>query len=771
MGLFDILKSGDSNKDQMIQGLRKQNHELKANQYEFRPSMAYTESFGNEGKLRITEIHPVEMWRLCDISDTCQIIVNAIVREEFRNGVEVIEKYVQHCEKCKVDYDSEQDGDVCPECGEELIEPDPKNRQRLDELVKKANDNKQALKSVAITIAKDLEQDDNGFCLIHNEYSFLQGRELRDKRQIKEVLRIHPLTVDIIADSMGRLGRNDSGERVFFCPIHRDKIHPIGDDVENPLCPQCGTEMFQANYRSGGTTWWGEYSMGTEKYYASHEIIHLIKYNPSLIRGRSNFMPSYHKIRTLRAMDIFMEDAYVNQRVRGIIIANTSNQASFDKAWKSVIAQVRSKPNEIPAMSFESSTGTKEFVKYEPLMPSPEEMNFIDVRNEFRRQIGANFGVTPIFNMDTAENSGGDQGHQITVHNRAVQDGQECINEQLFNVLCEEILHITDYTIRLKPNEKRDEMTEQQELQLKIQNAQQMKTLGMIVSLKDGEEIEFEYKMPEEGLPQTDSFGNPQGGNPAQGSGQTHDINTPTIQDQRFEGEPMHDHESQNQKFEGEPIDVKRAMPISKKKLQKEGGAVTTSSAGSFNPVYSRLKQHIIDHATDIEKSEGFTVNKEELSRQIAEKLYDTIFRRKFQGISKANSDLIKDRLIEAIIDKNYDYDKLAKEITKLAGKDYTREEAERVVRTEMQNLNNTIRENTFRNSDPEGKRKAVWISTPDYRRTHTCAKITERAKNGVTLEELKQIIKEEADQNTYDESRPWNPHINCRSNLSWKKV
>lgn len=86
-----------------------------------------------------------------------------------------------------------------------------------------------------------------------------------------------------------------------------------------------------------------------------------------------------------------------------------------------------------------------------------------------------------------------------------------------------------------------------------------------------------------------------------------------------------------------------------------------------------------------------------------------------------------------------------------------------RIARTESHNIRNLARENSYDKVDEAGELKFKWIGPKDSRTTKFCQKITNRTKNGVTRKELREIIREEADQETYMASRPYSPHINCR--------
>ncbi|MHC1583107.1 MAG: phage minor head protein [Methanosarcinales archaeon] len=137
------------------------------------------------------------------------------------------------------------------------------------------------------------------------------------------------------------------------------------------------------------------------------------------------------------------------------------------------------------------------------------------------------------------------------------------------------------------------------------------------------------------------------------------------------------------------------------------------------------------------------------------------ILRRVYEGLSKVLSDKINERVKEYF--KHGDFERLVREIKEVGNMTYSR--ADRIARTESGVVENLALANAYRESDPEGKRRYRWVSIPDERRTEWCKKISELTRHGVTLEELREIIKEHGDPRLKDR-RPFQVHINCRSTI-----
>ena len=212
--------------------------------------------------------------------------------------------------------------------------------------------------------------------------------------------------------------------------------------------------------------------------------------------------------------------------------------------------------------------------------------------------------------------------------------------------------------------------------------------------------------------------------------------------------------------------------------FEKEEGAgdspVTSETPGVFSPSYGgrkgkkRRKQYVKDflktNINDITKSEdqqNDILNKADDLRRFIE---EGLFNRKFQGLSKSMSELIKEFILRAV-SKGYSMERV---MNYMERKGVPKKQASAIFRTEVHELRNRSREWSY--EQLPGEHKFKWIGPGDHRRTETCARITERTKDGVSIEKLKRIIQEET-QNAKDrgelpanyEARDYTPHFNCR--------
>ena len=437
---------------------------------------------GEEVRIPYYPIHERTLFDLAVYSDTLRTIHMQLKKEIFRHGYLIEEKFAKKCEQCNKEF--KHPTDKCDECGGMvLLDPDINQKKILLAFIKRCNDNDQDILDVSSEVNDDLETVDDGYMQLTKDYYFNKESGEMEQSVPVELLRTHPMHIRIIADRTGRPGRDAEGKIVLVCIDHRENYHK---DVE--YCPMCKKKMFPAYFR--GETYESKYI-----YYIKGEIYHKSKYKPSLTYGFPPILAAWLKITTLMAQDSYMNKYYTKQRPpRGMLFINTPNMESIKKAWNWMLDQFKQNPHMIPPIAIENPTGNKsgKLVEFIDFMKSPEEMQFIEMRNEFRRQIGAIYGVMPLFQADLSASGGlNNEGLQITVTNRAIQDGQGVFNDGFYPWLLEQ-LEITDYTLTLEPSEEKDEMAEVQLKTAEAGYARLMQAMGFEVTLNEDEEFEFE---------------------------------------------------------------------------------------------------------------------------------------------------------------------------------------------------------------------------------------------------------------------------------------
>jgi hypothetical protein len=99
-------------------------------------------------------------------------------------------------------------------------------------------------------------------------------------------------------------------------------------------------------------------------------------------------------------------------------------------------------------------------------------------------------------------------------------------------------------------------------------------------------------------------------------------------------------------------------------------------------------------------------------------------------------------RMVFGGLERKTGYTKVARRIEEKH--DLPPQQAETIVQTESHEIEGVMREINFQESDPYGREKYRWVVNRDKRRCAICERIGDRTKNGVTLERLKEIIREE---------------------------
>jgi uncharacterized protein with PIN domain len=684
MGLFDIIKRRDvlllkhklNNIRQAIinDGLASDNI-AKVPKYPLEPKILYD-----------TTAH----------SDILTITFQAIRDEIFRNGFEFRPRFVKKCENDECEAEFNEEVERCEICNSTVRDPSKDNVEDLEKQIKTGvNLNGQALFEVLKEFEEDLEVIDNGYLMFIKEYLF-KGTEIFQSN-ISEILRGNPIFISKIANDEGVPSMDNEGNIQKICVDHRDILR---DDKE--FCPVCGKRLYPALFVSE--------KKSKKVYYIEGEILHVSKYNPSILYGYSNIFSCWMKVITLWQMDKYIMQYYQKQRSpKGLLVANTSNRDSLEAAWEAIKIKASQNPHLAQLLAIEHNSASKDMVKWIDFMKPLSEMQYTETRNEMRRQVGACFGVMPIFHADISTSGGlNNEGMQITVTNRAVERGQMIFNDKVFPFMLKQF-GIFDYELVLMPNEEQDEAADQELMNKKILNARAMLEMGFEVQFKDDD---FTYS----GDPDPDAV---------------------------LPKEPM-----------GLP-----GFPANN--VADDVQSVTGEPKKSFKPSpYKALKTMWEIEQEDIEKNIDRNIvmkaDNEHLDK-LTEQMYDL----KFVGLTKKQSEGLKDIMLDGFIERK-GIREVSREAEKYLDGAISAGEVERIIRTEHTAIRNKMREFMFQEADPENKLKYKWVGPTDHRTTDICESIKRRTKKGVSLKQLKKIVNEESRKGGF-EPRDWVPHINCR--------
>ena len=410
-------------------------------------------------------------------------VLSTLQQEIFRRGYYWEKKFHKKCTAC--DKEFQHDVDECKECGStELISPNPDQLVYPRWLIEQRNSMEQTFMDVLREIEYDLNITDDAFLILIKEYFIDPETNEMAFHRIKEIVRGDPIFMRIIADKRGV-----RGGRFRVCPIHRNEVKSFSE--EEKKCSICGTEMEDVHHVNTAGS-------GKTQYYLKGEVIHVSKYNPSKLYGRSPVSTLWRQAMTLTAMDNYMYTAYSKRRIpRGILSISTENLESMKAFWKATDEKLERDPHYIPKIATEGNG--KGGVNWVKLMDSLEEMQYIPARDEMRQRIAAFYGVSNVFMMDTGKSGGlNNEGMQILVTNRAVEFGHKVYTEHLFPRMMEQ-MDVTDWKLTLYPNEEEDEVTRLRRDEMEVNIAQRMMMMGYKPTLQEdaNRDIRFIHKQPD----------------------------------------------------------------------------------------------------------------------------------------------------------------------------------------------------------------------------------------------------------------------------------
>ena len=484
-----------------------------------RPSIAQPYMATDTGaKLPIFPFPLIMIYELADNIDALRIPIETLNREIFKNGFEIVEKWKFKCTNCGKEFQYEplvtnlpdeqpfqsnqdnednslpkskrrttnktlkivEDDVMCDSCGNtKLLRPNPKNRKILEGLLNEPiNSNEQTLEDVTRQIERDLEIADNAYLLVLKNYWIddKTGLISEKKTEIKEMLRIDPPQVAMIADSDGRIGYDDKRNEIFVCPRfeHRDKR------LTSNTCDRCGAQALKAIMEVNSV-----YSIGIPQpkrvIYGEGEVIWKAgKYKPGLIYGYSPIYSVWSKAMSLTHMDEYIRKYFDKMRPpRGMLVIASRNYETFRKSWDMLEQKATEDPYMIHPLLVESERGAKNMAQWIDFTGSLKELEFMALRKELRQIIGAIYGVLPLY-YGEMPSGWSQEGLQVTITNRAVTWGQDILQKSFYRKIAH-LLGVDDWELRLKAGEETDKLRELQTQSTEIQNMAAMQAMGFEV--------------------------------------------------------------------------------------------------------------------------------------------------------------------------------------------------------------------------------------------------------------------------------------------------
>lgn len=689
----------------------------------------------------------ISLYHMAHHSDVIKTIMVALRREAFRRGFDKEPKFVKKCanELCAREY--QKDVETCTKCKHPTFPPDQKQLERFERWEKKCNGNNQGILDVYGTMEDDVNIIDDEWMLFIKEYTHspIDGSVIGGK--LLEIVRINPVFMDFVADRAGRLGYDEKGNPIYICPNHRTKQNPV-----EGRCSDCGSHLYRAKY-----VYMGYGSGAVKTYYLDGEVYHSSRYTPSLLHGFPPMMAIWQKAVTLMNQDKYQKDYYGKQRApKGILLVNTRDLKMLDKAWNWLLDQASKYPHIVWPLGVPSQSTRGQVGQFINFMNNLQEMQYTEAREEMRRSIGALYGVMPIFQADMSQGSGlNNEGLEITVTNRAIEMNQKPYNDK-FTPAILEVLNITHWDIKLAPSEERDEMSELQREQLKIANAQGMLDMGFSVILDDDGEFQFsgEAKQQEpfgsdSTFPQPDTNASISAGGspmPVKKSFEEkyYDKNLPMFEEILIEKQNQEEREEAETKLN---IDLKEELSqLTDQFVEAIKGDTESHIRKVYNTSIKELEKEL-DQNIEITQIDENTIQSIKRSK---------VFVDAFEGIRKD----MEARIVEILKTPDQNIIPKIKEQMALA-----EGRLQKIAGTETIKIINAARKNGYAKVD-DGSFRFVWDGPNDKVTTKTCLSIKRRSQEGVTMDELIQIIQEESNKEfpewTVNKEAPAG-HYECR--------
>lgn len=462
---------------------------------------------------------------LFSASDVAQTILRTIEDEMFRNGFGIDELFEYKCESCGKEFHDEIY--YCDECLGRIKTPQWTQRKLLmkwlpafqnHNIINRYNQN---LKQVCKQTERDLNKFDNGFIFLQKGYLFTAQRQCINPQcstpqavgdtcdvcgddiyeegmlissPVKEVYRASPYWMRKIYSTHG-LSRNLSGEWAYVCVNHRRLVYY--KELEGTYrCPKCEREMFLAEF--------GARDHNTEEdetYYIRGEVYHLMKYEPNPGYGVSRMYVLWVKLLTLYQMDKYIWKMFSLQRSpRGLLFLRGRPEV-VQSSWMWMRNMAMQNPNMIWPVAVDQAIGDKanNIAQYVDLAIDFGLMQFIETRKEFRITMGMVYGVEPVFQGDLSTGGGlNNEGLQVTVTNRAMQEGQSVWND-FFKWFSHQV-GASDLSIIVNPSEEKDLDAQIKREGGRLDNAKKSQDLGYEIDLKmgdDGLDFKIGEKNPE----------------------------------------------------------------------------------------------------------------------------------------------------------------------------------------------------------------------------------------------------------------------------------
>ena len=407
-------------------------------------------------------------------------ILNHLSVETFRKGFGWKPKFVVKCRECEETYN--QEVEECTKCGGEVRKADKSQLEYAETLLSSQNNMLQDFIEILREIEMDLNIVDDAYIILTKEYFVDPDTKKIMFYRVKEISRADPIFMRILADKRGVRGGSQYTSLV-------DRTFRTNDPKKK--CPTTGTPVVPIHYMNLA-------GVGKGQVYTEGEVIHISKWSPSKLYGRSPVATMWRQVNTLIAMDNYVYSAYQKKRMpRGVMVIKSYNMETVERTARNIQEHLERDPNYIPTIGVETESG-RGGLEYVRMMDTLEELQYIPIKDDIRQRIAAFFGVSNVFMNDVSGGGLNNEGMQIVVSNRSVAYAQSIYNRVLFPQIAE-AFDITEWELKLNPHEEEDEIMHLRRDEMAIRNMMQMKQAGYEATLRDGIDdkiLHFDFREP-----------------------------------------------------------------------------------------------------------------------------------------------------------------------------------------------------------------------------------------------------------------------------------
>ena len=407
-------------------------------------------------------------------------ILNHLSVETFRKGFGFKPKFVVKCRQCDEKFNQEVES--CTKCGGEVRKADKSQLEYAESMLHSRNGMLQEFIEILREIEMDLNIVDDAYLILTKEYFVDPETKKVMFYRVKEISRADPIFMRILADKRGVRGGSQYTSLV-------DRTFRTNDPKKR--CPITGTPVVPIHYMNLA-------GVGKGQVYTEGEVIHISKWSPSKLYGRSPVATMWRQVNTLIAMDNYVYSAYQKKRMpRGVMVIKSSNMETVERTARNIQEHLERDPNYIPTIGVETESG-RGGLEYVRMMDTLEELQYIPIKDDIRQRIAAFFGVSNVFMNDVSGGGLNNEGMQIVVSNRSVAYAQSIYNRVLFPQIVE-AFDIDEWELVLNPHEEEDEIMQLRRDEMAIRNMMQMKQAGYDATLRDGIDdkiLHFDFKEP-----------------------------------------------------------------------------------------------------------------------------------------------------------------------------------------------------------------------------------------------------------------------------------